>query len=182
MFSTLFGKKKLKEEKIAQVFVDTINSTAIDGFPTLADYINHETEFKNRPNISPLQVEWFLYIVFAANLYNLKRFFPSEQLNRMRLLIIDEFIASLEGRRADETLANINNYEAFICQLKSPTDEMEKVISKAVFYKYGLNEFQIDHFQKLNAPNPLVVKSLSEITGNFIWNWEDVLQKYKLVA
>jgi hypothetical protein len=51
-----------------------------------------------------------------------------------------------------------------------------------VFYKYGLNEFQIDHFQKLNAPNPLVVKSLSEITGNFIWNWEDVLQKYKLVA
>jgi len=182
MLSKLFGKKKLKEEKIAQVFVDTINSTALEGFPTLADYINHETEFKVRPNISPKQAEWFLYIVFAANLYNLKRYFPSEQLNRMRLLIIDEFIASLEGRHEDETLENINNYEAFIRQLKTPTDELEKVISKAVFYKYNLNQYQIEHFQKLNAPNPVVVKSLSEVTGNFIWNWEDVLQKYKLVA
>ncbi len=182
MFSTLFGKKKLKEEKIAQVFVDTINTTAIEGFPTIADFINHESEFTESPQISPKQVEWFLYIVFSANLYNLKKFFPSEQLNRMRLLIIDEFIASLEGRHEDQTLENINNYEAFIGQLKAPTDELEKVISKAIFYKYGLNNFQIDHFKNLNAPNPVVIKTLSEVSSNFIWNWEDVLQKYKLVA
>lgn len=182
MFSTLFGKKKLKEEKIAQVFVNTINSTALEGFPTLAEYINDGPDFKESPKISPNQVEWFLYIVFAANLYNLKKFFPSEQLNRMRLLIIDEFIASLEGRSEEETLENINNYEAFIAQLKSPTDELEKVISKAVFYKYGLNRFQIDHFQRLNAPNPVVMKALSDVSQNFVWNWEDVLGKYKLVG
>ena len=34
------GKKKLKEQHVANVFVSTINELAEDSFPTLAEFLN----------------------------------------------------------------------------------------------------------------------------------------------
>jgi hypothetical protein len=63
----LFGKKRVKEEQVAAVFVSKINQIAMDSFPLIADYLNNVSELKSSPNIRPSQVEWFLYIVLVAN-------------------------------------------------------------------------------------------------------------------
>jgi hypothetical protein len=53
-------------------------------------------------------------------------------------------------------------------------------MSKALFYKYNLNEFQTDYYKKIQAPNPLFLKRMDDIMQNFIWDWTAFLKKYKL--
>lgn len=182
MAFSLFGKKKLKEQHVAKVFVSTINGLAEDAFPTLTDYLNEAPELKESPKIAPTQIEWFLYIVFSANLHNLKYYFDANQLNRMRILVIDEFIESLEGRDHDLTLAQINNYEEYIRSLASNLGDIKKSMAVAIFNKYGLNTCQVDHFRNMNTENPIIIKAIEEAVQNFVWNWEDLLEKYKMVA
>ena len=134
------------------------------------------------PKIKHNQVEWFLYIVFSTNLHNLNYHFESSQLNRLRILVIDEFIESLEGREHDLTLEQINNYEEYIISLDTVINDLPKSMATAIFNKYGINNCQLDHFQKINTPNPIIIKSIEEATKNYIWNWPDFLDKYKMVA
>tara|TARA_Y100000766_G_C18812954_1_gene558978 strand:+ start:591 stop:1139 length:549 start_codon:yes stop_codon:yes gene_type:complete len=182
MLFSLLGKKKLREKHVANVFVGTINELAQKTFPTLSEFLNEAPELMESPKIKPNQIEWFLYIVFSSNLYNLKYHFESNQLNRLRILIIDEFIESLEGREHDLTLEQINNYEEYILSLDVIINDLPKSMATAIFNKYGINNFQIDHFQKINTPNPIIIKSIEEITKNYIWNWPDFFEKYKMVA
>ncbi len=182
MAFSLFGKKKLKEQHVANIFVGTINQSAEETFPTLSEFLNEVPELMESPKIKPNQIEWFLYIVFCANLYNLKQHFESNQLNRMRILVIDEFIESLEGREHDLTLEQINNYEEYISVLNGTIDDLPKSMATAIFNKYGMNNYQVDHFQKMNAPNPIIIKSIEDATKNYIWNWSDILEKYRMVA
>tara|TARA_B110000459_G_C16436071_1_gene414032 strand:+ start:107 stop:655 length:549 start_codon:yes stop_codon:yes gene_type:complete len=178
----LFGKKRLKEEHVANVFVSTLNELAEKSFPTLAEFLNEVPELMQSPKIKSSQIEWFLYIVFSANLYNLKFHFESNQLNRMRILVIDEFIESLEGRDHDLTLEQINNYEEYISGLDRRHDDLPKSMATALFNKYGLNDCQVYHFQKMNTPNPIIIKSIEDATKNYIWNWSDLFEKFKMVA
>jgi len=53
-------------------------------------------------------------------------------------------------------------------------------MSKAIFYKYKLNEFQDEYFKRMQAPNPLFLKRMDEIMVNFIWNWDAFSKKFKL--
>lgn len=179
---SFIGKKRLKEQHVAKVFVSTINELAQDSFPTLSEFLNEVPELQSSPKIEKDQIEWFLYIVFSANLHNLKNHFEADQLNRMRILIIDEFIESLEGRNHDQTLSHINNYEDYIAGLNRSTGELPKSMATALFNKYDLNNCQVDHFQRMNTPNPIIIKSIEEATRNFLWNWVDFLEKYKMVA
>lgn len=180
---SLFGKKKLKEENVAKVFVSTINGLAMESFPILKDYLNDVPELKCSPEIKESQLEWFLYIVFSANLYHLKDHFDTDQHNRMRILVIDEFIESMEDRSEDEVLSHINVYEDYIAGLdRSQSEGLGRIMALAIFQKYGLDKCQVDHFQKINQPNPIIIKAISEITENFIWNWSDLLESYRLVA
>ena len=53
-------------------------------------------------------------------------------------------------------------------------------MSKAIFHKYALNDFQEEYFRNMQAPNPLFLKRMDEVISNFIWNWEAVEKKYKI--
>lgn len=179
----LFGKKKVKEEQVAAVFVSNINQIAVESFPLIADYLNNVCELKSSPNIKPSQVEWFLYIVLVANLENIDRIFSVEQGSRLRVLIIDEFLESLEGRRKDDVLDNIESFAHFIKALRKKCDDsLPKIIATALFYKYGLNDYQDEHFKQMNQPNPIIIKAICEFSADFLWNWDDLLEKYKMVA
>ena len=53
-------------------------------------------------------------------------------------------------------------------------------MSKAVFHKYNLNEFQDEYFKRLQNPNPLFLKRMDEVMKFYIWNWDAFLKKYKI--
>ena len=62
-----------------------------------------------------------------------------------------------------------------------PSKNIHYAMSKAVFYKYELNQYQDAYFQKMKSPNPLFLKRLDDIVEHFIWDWEDLRSKYKIV-
>lgn len=180
---SFLSKKKIKEEHVARVFVSSINELTLDSFPLIAEHLNHLPELQKSPNIKAHQTEWFLFIVFAANIKNLNQYFSDNQLNRIRILVIDEFIESLEGIHPDVILDNINIYQDYLNGLEAKCDgSLPKTIATAMFYKYGLDKCQNEHFTKINEVNPILIKSICEITADFIWNWNDLLEKYKMVA
>ena len=53
-------------------------------------------------------------------------------------------------------------------------------MSKAMFYKYKLNDCQDDYFKNMDSPNPLFLKRMDEIMKNFLWNWEAFFKRYKI--
>jgi hypothetical protein len=53
-------------------------------------------------------------------------------------------------------------------------------MSKAIFHKYELYEYQDDYFKKMQAPNPLFLKRMDEIVSNFVWDWDAFFKKFRL--
>jgi hypothetical protein len=74
----------------------------------------------------------------------------------------------------------VRDYQSFITRVNHPSKNMIYGMSKAMFHKYGLNEFQDEYFKRMQAPNPLFLKRLDEVMGNFIWDWDVFFKKYKL--
>jgi hypothetical protein len=74
----------------------------------------------------------------------------------------------------------IRDYQSFISRINHPSKNMVYGMSKAIFQKYGLNEFQDEYFKRMQAPNPLFLKRMDEVMVSFIWNWDAFFKKYKL--
>jgi hypothetical protein len=53
-------------------------------------------------------------------------------------------------------------------------------MSKALFFKYNLNEFQDVYFKNMQAPNPLFLKRMEDLFYYFIWDWDVFFKKYKV--
>ena len=58
---------------------------------------------------------------------------------------------------------------------------MHYAMSKGVFFKYELNKFQSDYFRNMNTPNPIFLKRLDEVIGQFIFNWTEIQDTYRIV-
>jgi hypothetical protein len=74
----------------------------------------------------------------------------------------------------------IRSYQSFISRINQPSKNMVYGMSKAVFHKYSLNNFQDEYFKRMQAPNPLFLKRMDEVMGNFVWNWDAFFKKYRL--
>jgi hypothetical protein len=72
-------------------------------------------------------------------------------------------------------------YENYLNDLHKNTQNLTKATALAMFNKFGLNECQQEHYQKLNQPDPVFFKHLCEMVDLLFWNWEDFLQKYRVV-
>jgi len=74
----------------------------------------------------------------------------------------------------------VKDYISFISRVNKPSKNVLYGMSKSLFYKYNLNEFQTDYYKKIQAPNPLFLKRMDDIMQNFIWDWTAFFKKYKL--
>ena len=53
-------------------------------------------------------------------------------------------------------------------------------MSKVIFDKYTLYNFQDEYFKRMQAPNPLFLKRMDEVVENFVWDWDGFFKKYRL--
>ena len=53
-------------------------------------------------------------------------------------------------------------------------------MSKAVFFKFKLGQFQEDYFAQLNTPNPIFLKRIDNLIENYIWDWKSFFDKTKI--
>ena len=51
----------------------------------------------------------------------------------------------------------------------------------AVFDKYNINDCQSELLKRKNDPNPILFNELKKLLGHFRWNWDDFLEKCKII-
>lgn len=172
-------KKKVSEEKVAELFVNIIFNSVDTSFPEVAELINNDLQFAVAPTISAEDQDAFLMIVIAGNYDQLDRYFTDGQEERIRQMVAEKLAKyyEVDSVRMRET---INEMVAFVRKANFPSKNMLYGMSKAVFYKYRLNPFQKDYFRNLGSPDPIFLKHLDEIMEQFMINWEHFTEKYKV--
>ncbi len=178
MFGTLL-KKKISNDKLANVFINGIFTSIDQSFPLVADFINNDPAFVHSPNIHPQDSYEFSLIVLVGNISFLESSFAPEQASNVEEIVYEK-LARMYEMSTNEFKQLIRDYKTFINRLNSPSKNMIYGMSKAIFDKYTLYNFQDEYFKRMQTPNPLFLKRMDSIIENFVWNWDAFFKKYKL--
>jgi hypothetical protein len=172
-------KRKLSDNQVANIFINAIFDTVDNGFKEVAQLINEDVAFVNSPSIHVNDHGEFGLIVIVGNLSYLESTFDAEQAGRVEKIIFEK-LSKIYNIQEVEFTKMIREYQNFITKVNHPSKNMIYGMSKAVFYKYNLNEYQDEYFRRMQAPNPLFLKRMDEVMSNFVWNWDAFFKKYKL--
>ncbi len=178
MFGTLL-KKKISNDTLANVFINGIFDSIDNTFPLVAEYINEDPAFVQSPNINPEDNYEFSLIILVGNISFLESSFPPEQADQIESIIYEK-LARMYEMSTSEFKQLLKDYKTFINRLNSPSKNMIYGMSKAIFDKYTLYNYQDEYFKRMQTPNPLFLKRLDHIVENFVWNWDSFFKKYKL--
>ncbi len=176
---TIFKKKKLTEDQLANFFVNSILSLVEEGFQDVVEIINNDPEFIKTPNISKEDYDRFLLVVIAGNIKLMSEHFDSVKDVRITEKIYRKLgtALSVEPMTLKETIAK---YQSWMSRINHPSKNTRYAMSKGVFFKYDLNQFQSDYFRNMNTPNPIFLKRLDEVINQFLFNWSDIKENYRI--
>ena len=177
----IFSKKKISEDKLANVLVNSFLELSEKGFGDIADSINEDPSFIRHPNVSPENDRNFLLIVVAGNLIQLKSYLDSGHDKRVRTLIINK-MADVFGMPSPQLESQLAELTGFMKRVNHPSKNTLYAMNKALFFKYELNAFQDDYFKNMNAPNPLFLNRVNDIMRYFLWDWNAFLEDYKICS
>lgn len=180
MFTKIFGKKKLKEDKLANIFVNSVLQTVDDGFSDIVGIIKESPEFIAMPDIDENNDSKFLLIVLAANLKEIPKYLEAHQDNRIINMIITKLCAVFDVN-FDKLEGILREYQSYLSRVNHPSNNNLYAMSKAVFFKYDLGKYQEAYFRNMNAPNPLFLKRLDEAMKLFMFNWASTKENYQIV-
>ncbi len=172
-------KKKLSDNQLANVFMNGILEMVENGFGEVAQLINEDPAFIASPNIQEEKNGQFSMVVMVANLSYLESTFEVEQAVRVEQLIFDKLGKMMQASAA-EAEETVREYQKFMLRINHPSKNMVYAMSKAVFYKYNLNDYQDEYFRRMQAPNPLFLKRMDAVVGNFLWDWDAFFKKYRI--
>jgi stalled ribosome rescue protein Dom34 len=177
MFSN-FLKKKLDEGQISSIFIHGIFDVIDRGFTPVCECINEDPCFVASPGVDAKAVDEFALIVIAANIVEMERLFVGHTGTRTIQLIYEK-LAAAYTMEVLEMRQILQEYKRFMKRVNLPSKTTLYAMSKAVFHKYELNQYQDDYFKRMNAPNPVFLKRLDELLHHFLWNWETFFKKYR---
>ncbi len=180
MIATFFGRKKISEDKLANVFVNAILDLSAEGFPMVADELNESPEFALPPGLKPTDDGTFAMIVLAANLIEMQRLMGPGVDRRLFALSVSKF-AQAFGRTGAETETDVRALISRMDRANYPSKNTVYAMGKAIFQEYDLFCFQDTYFREKRAPNPIILKRLNGLMGYFIYSWGEVLDQYKVV-
>lgn len=178
MFSTIL-KKKLSNNQVANVFINAIFDSVDSGWKEIALLINEDPAFIESPNLSDEDSGLFGLIIIVGNLSFLESTFDNHQVVNIERIIFQK-LSKIYGVTESQFQDLIREYQSFIKRVNRPSKNMVYGMSKAVFHKYNLNEYQDEYFKRLQNPNPLFLKRMDEVMKYYIWNWDAFLKKYKI--
>ncbi len=172
-------KRKLSDDQVSNIFINALLEVVDNGFIEVAELINEDLAFVKSPEVESNQNGEFALIVIAANLSFLESTFDADQALRVEQMIFQK-LGKMYDLSTSEFQALAREYQSFITRVNYPSKNMVYGMSKAMFEKYQLNEFQDDYFRRMQAPNPLFLKRMDEVMANFIWNWDAFFKKFKM--
>jgi len=177
---TLFGKKKLTEEKAANIFINGIQLLIDEGFSDVTGLINDSPEFLSPPNLDSEDNGAFTIIVLAGNLQVLPSYFEAGQDRRITQHILEKFAELYEIDKMG--LAKmVSETRKLMMRKNHPSKSVTNAMARTIFCRYDLNMYQEKYFKSLDSPNPIFIQRLKEAMETFLWNWDALLEKYKVV-
>jgi len=180
MFTKIFGKKKLKEDKLANIFVNSILQTVDECFSDIVGIIKESPEFTSTPAIDAGNDSKFILIVIAANLKEIPKHLEAHQDNRMINLVITK-LSGVFDVNFDKLEGTLREYQSYLSRVNHPSNNNLYAMSKAVFFKYNLGQYQEDYFKNMNSPNPLFLKRLDEAMKLLLFNWAETKENHQIV-
>lgn len=178
---TIFGKKKLTQQKLANVFVNSILDVVETGFKDVAGLINEAPEFPTSPKIQETSSGNFALIVIAGNLKQIPYHFDMVESKELIDLVVEKFAKAFDMPK--NTFAkHISDMKSFMSRVNHPSKNVLYSMSKALFFKYKLTDYQDEYFKNMKAPNPLFLKRMDDVMENFLWDWDTFLEKHKITS
>lgn len=178
MLNTIF-KKKVNNEQLANIFINGIFGVIDKGFIEVKSLIEEDPAFLSAPDLSNASDGHFTMIVLVGNMRELENNIPPERLDVVQSLICRS-LADLFQMELNQFMSYLKEYESLMNRVNHPSKVVLYSMSKAMFTKYKLNEYQDQFFKSMDTPNPLFLKRMDEIMKNFIWNWEVFFKRYKM--
>ncbi len=178
MFGTLV-RKRVSNDKLANVYINGLLSSTTQGFPVIAEFINDDAAFLTSPNLEQNNHHEFSLILLIGNLSYLDDCFePGDAVELERTIL--KKLATVYGMSETEFKSLVKDYRHLMNRLNHPSKNMLYAMSKTIFDKYELYNFQDEYFKRMQVPNPLFLKRMDELVENFIWDWEAFFRRYKL--
>lgn len=177
----IFGRKKIGEEQLAQIFVNAIISMAQEGFLDVADIINEDPDFIKKPDLSVDGYVPFLFVIISGNL----KFLPKvlEGINTTNVIAkIYELLAQKFDTSSSSIEQHVKKYQKEMNRLNHPSKNILYGMSKLFFHQYDLYSYQDDYYTRVQAQNPIILKRIDAIMRAFIWDWEIIGEEYKIVS
>jgi hypothetical protein len=181
MIGTLFGKKKISEDKLANVFVNAVLRLTEQGYPTVVAELEEASEFVSRPVFGPGDDELFAQILFAGNLMEAPKHLAAGQDQRLAQHAYSKFAPLMDSSAAEmetETIA----LQHFMARINHPSKNTVYAMSKAIFQKYDLFRFQDTYFREQKAPNPIVLGRVNKLMAYCLLDWAEMLDEWKVTA
>ncbi|MDG1674246.1 MAG: hypothetical protein P8H88_02255 [Flavobacteriales bacterium] len=174
------SKKKLTDEQVANIFVNTSFETVEQGWPQVAGFLNASPEFDRSPNLDADDYGKFLMIVVAANLGQIPKHFDPGVDRAIIQRCCAKFGFAL-GLPPDAFAKKVKEFRSFMKEINRPSKNTLTAMTRAVCYKYGVIAHQEPYFRDMNVPNPILQKNLREVMEHFLWDWEDFVDQYRVV-
>lgn len=178
MITTIF-KKRITEVQLANIFVNGIFDVIDKGFEDVKLMVQDDPAFFCAPKTEHFKDGHFTMIVLVANIKTLEETFLPKQQSVLKELIFQQ-LAKVFEMSEQEFEALYKEYAQFMSRVNHPSKVLLYSMSKALFFKYELNDYQEDYFKKMKTPNPLFLKRMDKVMKNFIWNWGAFFKNYKL--
>lgn len=177
----IFGKKKIGEDQLAQMFVNAMISMSQEAFPDIAEMVNDDPSFIENPELDHDGYIPFLFVIIAGNLKLLPR-----RLEGVHAKHILHKIYELLGEKFDTSVSSIEKhikkYQSELSRLNHPSKNVLYGMSKLFFHLYDLYPFQEGYYSRIQAQNPIVLKRLDKVMNAFLWDWQMIQEEYKIVS
>lgn len=177
----IFGKRKIKADKMANILVNYIMEVTEKGYDGVEALIETSPEFVVKPEANPEGTKNFLLVVFVGNMSFVSRYFDQDVEDSIKDHCFSVLAQTFETEASNlKTL--YKEYKSFMVKVNHPSKNMLYAMSKGLFHKLELNNYQEDFFKSQNVPNPMFIKKLDEVMAQTIFHWDEFLSKHKVAV
>ena len=173
------SKRKLTDEQVANIFVNTTFETVEIGWPQVSELLNLMPEFETLPELSSEDYGKFLMIVVSGNLSQVPKHFANGVDRAIIKRCMSKFARAL-GLPKDKFAKKVKEYKAFMKEINRPSKNTTTAMTRTVLYKYDLIKHQEAYFRDMNVPNPIIQKTLRDLMVSFIWDWDEIRDNYRV--
>ena len=176
----IFGRKKIGEDQLSQIFINAMWKMSAEGFPEVAALLNDDPEFEVSPELDIHDHTRFFFIVVSGNLKYLPHRLDGAH-SRFVIMKIYEVLANTFDTSAGSIEKHIKKLQGEMCRLNHPSKNTLYAMSKLFFQEYDLYQYQEKYYRSILAPNPVILKRLDAIMQSYLWDWETISEEFRIV-